>query len=125
MHVMLTASWTSCRACPTERLAAVARLCPACHVFKHGHVHAEVESGVAKKVFDLKLPELGPYNVAFTRSGRHMLLGGRKGHLALMDWQRMHSVCEVQVGDHPDVVLQNPDLICFSTSCQRSIKAEP
>ena len=60
-------------------------------------VHAEVEPGVARKAFDLKLPQLGPYNVAFTRSGRHMLFGGRKGHLALMDWQRMHSVCEVQV----------------------------
>ncbi len=59
---------------------------------------AEVEAGVSRKAFDLKLDQLGPYNVAFTRSGRHMLLGGRKGHLALMDWQRMHSVCEVQVG---------------------------
>jgi U3 small nucleolar RNA-associated protein 7 len=48
-------------------------------------------------VFDLKLEELGPYNVDFTRSGRFLLMGGRKGHLALMDWHRMHSLCEVQV----------------------------
>ena len=26
-----------------------------------------------------------------------MLLGGRKGHLALLDWQQRHLVCEVQV----------------------------
>ena len=57
----------------------------------------EAEVGAAKKVFDLDLPELGPYNLAFTRSGRHMLMGGRKGHLALMDWQQRHLVCEVQV----------------------------
>ena len=54
-------------------------------------------AGAARKVFDLKLSELGPYNLAFTRNGRHMLLGGRKGHLAVMDWQSMRSVCELQV----------------------------
>lgn len=57
----------------------------------------EAEVGAAKKVFDLDLPELGPYNLTFSRSGRHMLLGGRKGHLALMEWQQRHLVCEVQV----------------------------
>lgn len=57
----------------------------------------EAEVGAAQKVFDLDLPELGPYNLAFTRSGRHLLLGGRKGHLALMEWQQRHLVCEVQV----------------------------
>jgi len=81
--------------CPRARASAVSYLgsltCPACAC-------AEVEAGVSRKAFDLKLDQLGPYNVAFTRSGRHMLMGGRKGHLALMDWQRMHSVCEVQVG---------------------------
>ena len=55
-------------------------------------------AGAARKVFDLKLNELGPCNVAFTRNGRHMLLGGRKGHLAVMDWQSMRSICELQVG---------------------------
>ncbi len=57
----------------------------------------EAETGAAQKVFDLDLPELGPYNLAFNRSGRHMLLGGRKGHLAIMEWQQRHLVCEVQV----------------------------
>ena len=57
----------------------------------------EAEVGAARRVFDLDLPELGPYNLAFTRSGAHLLLGGRRGHLALMDWQQRHLVCEVQV----------------------------
>ena len=56
--------------------------------------------GVSGKVFDLDLPELGPYNLAFTRSGRHMLLGGRRGHLALLDWQQRHLVAEVQVSHY-------------------------
>ena len=56
-----------------------------------------VEGGAARKAYDLQLPALGPYSLSFTRSGRHMLLAGRKGHLALMDWQRHRLVCEVQV----------------------------
>ncbi len=56
-----------------------------------------VEAGAARKAFDLSLPQLGPYTLSFTRSGRHMLLAGRKGHLALMDWQRSRLICEVQV----------------------------
>ena len=56
-----------------------------------------VEVGAGRKVFDLQLPDLGPYSLDFSRSGRHMLLAGRKGHLALMDWQRTRLICEVQV----------------------------
>ena len=55
------------------------------------------EAGAGRKVFDLSLPQLGPYSLDFTRSGRHLLLAGRKGHLALLDWQRTRLVCEVQV----------------------------
>ena len=56
-----------------------------------------VEVGAGRKVFDLQLPDLAPYSLDFSRSGRHMLLAGRKGHLALMDWQRTRLICEVQV----------------------------
>lgn len=59
---------------------------------------AAVEQGAARKAFDLSLPDLGPYSVAYTRAGRHMLLGGVRGHLAMMEWQRQHLTCEVQVG---------------------------
>lgn len=56
-----------------------------------------MEEGAARRAFDLSLPALGPYNLDFSRSGRHLLLAGRKGHLALMDWQRSRLICEVQV----------------------------
>jgi U3 small nucleolar RNA-associated protein 7 len=56
-----------------------------------------VEQGAARKAFDLSLPDLGPYSMAYTRAGRHMVLGGAKGHLAVMEWQRGHLTCEVQV----------------------------
>lgn len=68
-------------------------------------------AGAARKVFDLKLTELGPYNLAFTRNGRHMLLGGRKGHLAVMDWQSMRTVCELQVCAR--AAMPEPEL-CFA-----------
>lgn len=65
--------------------------------FKQQDILEHVGTGAAAKVFDLSLPELGPYKVSFTRSGRYMLLGGAKGHLAMLDWQTKHLVCEVQV----------------------------
>ena len=71
----------------------------------------EAEVGAARRVFDLDLPELGPYNLAFTRSGAHLLLGGRRGHLALMDWQQRHLVCEVQVPG-PSPLGWSADLQC-------------
>ena len=57
----------------------------------------EVEVGASRKVFDLRLGDLGPYNIDFSRSGRYMLIGGKKGHLGLMDWQAGRTFCEVQV----------------------------
>eukprot|EP00803_Ostreobium_quekettii_P011459 evm.model.scf_1059.7 EVM.evm.TU.scf_1059.7 scf_1059:44553-46181(-) len=57
----------------------------------------EVEVGAARKAFDLRLEDLGPYKVDFTRNGRFMAIAGRKGHLAEFDWQSGKLRCEVQV----------------------------
>lgn len=65
--------------------------------FSQEAIVQEVEEGAGRKAFDLTLGELGPYSLSFTRSGRFAALGGRKGHLALLDWQRLKTVCEVQV----------------------------
>ena len=65
--------------------------------FQQEDIVREVEVGATRKAFDISLPQLGPYRVDITRNGRHLLLGGRRGHLALLDWQRFHTVCEVQV----------------------------
>jgi U3 small nucleolar RNA-associated protein 7 len=56
-----------------------------------------VETRAANKAFDISLPQLGPYRAAFSRSGRWLVMGGARGHLALTDWSRMYSACEVQV----------------------------
>lgn len=65
--------------------------------FKQKDIVEAVAAGAARKAFDLRLPELGPYRAAFSRAGRHLVLGGARGHLAVMEWQRQHLVCEVQV----------------------------
>ncbi|EFN58765.1 hypothetical protein CHLNCDRAFT_29762 [Chlorella variabilis] len=65
--------------------------------FSQQDIVEAVDAGAGRKVFDLQLDQLGPYSLDFSRSGRHMLLAGRKGHLALMDWQRTRLICEVQV----------------------------
>jgi U3 small nucleolar RNA-associated protein 7 len=54
---------------------------------------------VAKKGFELKLEELGPYRADYTRNGKNLLLAGRKGHIATMDWRAGKLGCELQLGE--------------------------
>ncbi|KAI1084399.1 BING4CT-domain-containing protein [Whalleya microplaca] len=53
----------------------------------------------ANKRFDLKLDQLGPYIFEYSRNGREMLLGGRKGHVAVMNWREGTLGCELQLGE--------------------------
>ncbi|KAH8424814.1 putative U3 small nucleolar RNA-associated protein 7 [Aspergillus melleus] len=53
----------------------------------------------AKKGFELKLEDLGPYRADYTRNGRELLLAGRKGHVATMDWRSGKLGCELQLGE--------------------------
>ncbi|KAJ5594905.1 uncharacterized protein N7459_001113 [Penicillium hispanicum] len=53
----------------------------------------------AKKGFELRLNELGPYRADYTRNGRHLLLAGRKGHVATMDWRDGKLGCELQLNE--------------------------
>jgi len=54
-----------------------------------------VDDESAAKSFDLNLQEFGPYKVSYTRNGRYLLLGGRKGHVAAFDWTSKSLMCEV------------------------------
>ena len=63
-------------------------------------IYSEVSSETAAKgKFELKLDQLGPYVTDYTRNGRELLLAGRKGHVATMDWREGKLGCELQLGE--------------------------
>merc|ERR1712000_87595 len=59
----------------------------------------DVALETAHKKFELKLDQLGPYVFDYSRNGRELLLGGRKGHVATMDWRDGKLGCELQLGE--------------------------
>jgi U3 small nucleolar RNA-associated protein 7 len=62
-------------------------------------IQKEVAVEVAQKKFDLKLDQLGPYVCDYSRNGRDLILAGRKGHVATMDWREGKLGCELQLGE--------------------------
>jgi len=62
---------------------------------KQEQLRRAVDPESASKGFDLNLAEFGPYRASYTRNGRHLLLGGRRGHLAAFDWTSKSLLCEV------------------------------
>ncbi|XP_061687705.1 WD repeat-containing protein 46 [Syngnathoides biaculeatus] len=55
----------------------------------------DISSGA--KYFNLNLSQFGPYRLDYSRTGRHLLLGGRRGHIACLDWQSKQLMCEINV----------------------------
>ncbi|CAG8655587.1 592_t:CDS:10 [Funneliformis caledonium] len=56
-----------------------------------------VDEDSTKKIFDLKLTNFGPYSLDYTRNGRHMVIGGQKGHISSFDWMGNKLNCEIYV----------------------------
>ncbi|PWY89578.1 BING4CT-domain-containing protein [Aspergillus sclerotioniger CBS 115572] len=66
---------------------------------RQADIRENVSLETAKKGFELKLTEMGPYRADYTRNGRELLLAGRKGHVATMDWRNGKLGCELQLNE--------------------------
>ena len=60
-------------------------------------VKAAVDERTAEKAFELSLEGRGGYRVRYDRGGRHVLMGGAKGHVALLDWRAHRLLAEFDV----------------------------
>lgn len=67
--------------------------------FKQDEIADAVDSSTANKKFELKLPEFGPYTIDYSRTGRDLLLGGKKGHVASIDWRKGKLGCELHLNE--------------------------
>lgn len=55
--------------------------------YKQDEIVENVDISTANKRFELKLNDFGPYTIDYSRNGRDLILGGKKGHVASFDWR--------------------------------------
>lgn len=62
--------------------------------FRQVEIKSSVDITSATKQFDLNL-NFGSYSLKYSRNGRKMVIGGRKGHIAAFDWVTKDLTCEM------------------------------
>lgn len=78
---------------------------------KQESIAREVDISSSKNQYDLVLPDLGPYTLNYTSSGRYMAAAGRKGHMAIIDLKNMSAIKDFQVRETVrDVVFLHNEL---------------
>ncbi|CAR27102.1 hypothetical protein ZYGR_0I03750 [Zygosaccharomyces rouxii] len=76
---------------------------------RQSDIRDSVDVTTANKALDLSLKEFGPYSVDYSRNGTHLLISGRKGHVASMDWRKGQLRAELNLNEtcHAATYLQN------------------
>ncbi|WVY97686.1 hypothetical protein V8G54_029837 [Vigna mungo] len=73
-------------------------------------IHQTVQQHITPTL-SIKSMQLGPYTLDFTSSGRYMAVGGRKGHLGIVDMINLSLIRELQVRETVrDVVFLHNEL---------------
>ncbi|KAK9462150.1 WD40-repeat-containing domain protein [Lipomyces oligophaga] len=67
--------------------------------FTQEQIKQEVDISTAAKGFDLRLEDYGPYCVDYSRNGRKLLLGGKRGHIAAFDFREGSLDTELHVNE--------------------------
>lgn len=76
---------------------------------KQDEIKSAVDVTTANKALDLKLTDFGPYSVNYSRNGTHLLVCGKKGHVASMDWRKGELRAELNLNEtcQSAIYLQN------------------
>ena len=70
----------------------------------------------ATKHFELSLDELGPYQIDYFTNDHQLLLGGKRGHVAALDWITKELMCEFNMQESVLAVkwLQMPNMLAVA-----------
>ncbi|CAI4458087.1 BAF_collapsed_G0015510.mRNA.1.CDS.1 [Saccharomyces cerevisiae] len=76
---------------------------------QQSEIKSSVDVSTANKALDLSLKEFGPYHIKYAKNGTHLLITGRKGHVASMDWRKGQLRAELFLNEtcHSATYLQN------------------
>ncbi|KAF9609300.1 hypothetical protein IFM89_015545, partial [Coptis chinensis] len=81
------------------------------HPNQHTHIEDSLSISSAQTYLSFLCADLGPYTIDYASSGRYMAVGGRKGHLALIDMKILNLIKEFQVRETVrDVVFLHSEL---------------